>query len=123
MITGTDIDRAVEIDRDADVDALCDALPFQMVEPEYPGVDAIDLAIHLSDIAPLTKFDGYVGVSEIQGVFSVQVRSEYFNRHFGSDPDIVYKDCPQHGFVQKSVMREGVKIFCIENCTFVRSTA
>jgi len=113
------IDRAVEIERDADIDALSDAalLPFQMVEPEQ---DIFDLAVILAGLRK--GFDMPELIDFSRGSFGkaqIHVTPEWFDATFAGNASIVIEPKPQFEGVRKSIDYEGVDIYCWTKARFV----
>ena len=70
-------------------------------------------------------FDGmvalYVSGPHGSGIPELHVMPEYFHEHFNDRADIEFEPMPAQSCIRKSVMCSGVKIFCLEDATFVVS--
>ena len=69
-------------------------------------------------------FDGMVALYISRygsGIPELHVMPEYFDEHFSGRSDIEYEALPAQSCVRRSIMHEGVKIFCLEDATFVVS--
>jgi hypothetical protein len=67
-------------------------------------------------------FDGmvamYVSGPHGSGIPELHVMPEYFDEHFSGRGGIEHENLPQQSCIRKSVMHDGVKIFCLENAQF-----
>ena len=69
-------------------------------------------------------FDGMVSMQAGRYLCNkpeLHVMPEYFDEHFGHRTDIEHEPMPAQSCIRKSVMCSGVKIFCLEDATFVVS--
>lgn len=116
------IDSIVEAERDRDIDLLSDAapLPFQLVEEKQ---DIYDLAVIL---AGLRQLDLPHVIDWSRGSFgkaTIHVHPDWFNKEFAGNPNVVVEPIPEHSAVKKSIMYEGVDIFCWMKAKFVMEGA
>ena len=68
-------------------------------------------------------FDGmvalYVSGPHGSGIPELHVMPKYFDEHFGHRyDDVDYEDLPAQSCVRRSIMHEGVKIFCLDKAVF-----
>ena len=66
-------------------------------------------------------FDGMVALYVSRygsGIPELHVMPEYFDEHFSGRGGIEHENLPQQSCIRKSVMHDGVKIFCLEDAVF-----
>jgi len=107
-------ERAVEATRDAETEAAHGG-------EGRPECEAEAYADTLCRVHQAYVFDGMVAM--YAGRYSkcpeLHVMPEYFDENFGYRADIEHEPMPAQKCVCKSVMHEGVKIFCLEDANFV----
>lgn len=121
-----DIDSVVEAHRAADVDALVDGNgDAQWQRDDVPSAKlppaASLLAVALGDAwRAYSKFDGLISISPVvySGRPGVFVTYEYFQQHYGSEPDIERLPIPAHSAIELSIDVEGTRIYCWQDAKF-----
>ena len=112
MITGTDIDRAREIEDGAAIDALMDdksLLPFQLVDDEP---DIFELADALADLRDTYRLPHLISYRGNASESCIHVDAEWFEAEFAGNPNVTIEPHPQQCGVKKIINYEGVEIFC-----------
>jgi hypothetical protein len=111
-----DIDRARELQDAEAIDKLCDG------DDIIPNWEPLTVALH--ELVKQTCFDGFCrlsyGMSDLRP--ELQTNEAYFNEMFNADTgftDITEVDHPEHSKIWRSVIVNGVKVFCLVDCTFI----
>jgi len=84
--------------------------------------DALVYADAISRAHQCCVFDGMVAIyasgPHRSGIPELHIMPNYFDEHFGDRADINYENLPAQSCIRKSVMHDGVKIFCMEKAVF-----
>jgi len=116
-----DFERAVEIAAERTCDRETEAAHGGEGRPES---EAEAYADTLGRLHEAYLFDGMVSMQAGRYLCKkpeLHVMPEYFDEHFGHRTDIEFEPMPAQSCIRKSVMCSGVKIFCLEDATFVVS--
>ena len=119
-----DIDSVVEAHRAADVDALVDGNgDAQWQRDDAPSAKlppaASLLAVALGDaFRAYSDFPGFISISHTGRRIRVFVTYEYFQQHYGSEPDIERLPIPRHSAIELSIDVGGTCIYCWQDAKF-----
>ena len=76
----------------------------------------IEFAEQLGDMEfHRTNFEGFISYrySSVDGYPEMHITSECFAEAFGDHPDIVRDNQPEISRIRKSIMQNGVQVFCL----------
>ena len=87
-----------------------------------PECEAMAYADTLGRLHEAYVFDGlitmYAKGPHFTNTPELHVMPDYFHEHFNDRADIECEALPKQGCVLRSIMHEGVKIFCLDNAVF-----
>lgn len=121
-MTNVNIDKAVEIARDADTEAfhgdqaVSDADYPEVDRDLNPSPDALDMAIRLADTMRTQMFDGFVSAdwSVIDKKMVVHVQYWYFQKHFANFEGIDIEVNSSSKYRTHSLEIEGCNVIALE---------